>query len=423
MSLSTNNYQPILLSKLIGRIEVGVSVLCDNRGKSNGEYGVLKTSSVGSGIFDPRENKAALQEEYPRLAVNPKQDSIIICRSNTPELVGSSAYVDKTYEDLFLPDTLWQTADHNSELVSVRWLAYLFNTSGFKQQIKTIASGTSANMKKISQQNFAKLEIPVPPLDEQRKIAEILSTWDAAIGLTEQLIAALGRRKQALMQLLLTGAVRFAEFIHSDEQQETEFGSIPADWTYARIGEIAEAISERNVEGDELPVLSCTKYDGLVDSLTYFGRQIFSDDISTYKIVRRGQFAYATNHIEEGSIGYQNLYDAAVISPMYSVFETTEQVHDAYLYSVLKTELYRKIFEVNTSASVDRRGSLRWPQFSRIRVPLPELDEQQAISATLETAQEIIESYRQLLSELQTQKRGLMQQLLTGQVKVRGNLA
>ena len=123
-------------------------------------------------------------------------------------------------------------------------------------------------------------------------------------------------------------------------------------------------------------MLSCTKHFGLVDSLTYFGRQMYSDDTSTYKMVKRGQFAYATNHIEEGSIGYQNLHDVALISPMYTVFETDSQVDDNFLYRVLKTEKYRRIFETSTNGTVNRRGSLRWKEFSQIRVPLPSLPEQ-----------------------------------------------
>ncbi|MCA0455398.1 MAG: restriction endonuclease subunit S [Chloroflexi bacterium] len=275
-----------------------------------------------------------------------------------------------------------------------------------------------STFQEITLTELAKVKVPLPPLEEQWKIAAILSTWDEAIGLVEALIGALGRRKQALMQLLLTGAVRFAGFEGAGEYQDTEFGQIPADWDYAFIGDIAESVSERNAEDIELPVLSCTKYEGLVDSLKYFGKQIYSDDLSTYKVVRKNQFAYATNHIEEGSIGYQNLYDSALISPMYTVFQANEKVFDPFLYSVLKTDLYKYIFQINTSASVDRRGSLRWPQFSRIRVPLPSIQEQQAISKVLETEQELLSRNHDLLAGLREQKRGLMQQLLTGAVRV-----
>ena len=71
-------------------------------------------------------------------------------------------------------------------------------------------------------------------------------------------------------------------------------------------------------------MLSCTKYDGLVPSLEYFGKQIYSNDLSTYKIVPLNHFVYATNHIEEGSIGYQSNYGNGLISPMYKVFSTNK---------------------------------------------------------------------------------------------------
>jgi type I restriction enzyme S subunit len=156
-----------------------------------------------------------------------------------------------------------------------------------------------------------------------------------------------------------------------------------------------------------------------VDSLAYFGRQIFSDDLATYKVVRRGQFAYATNHIEEGSIGYQHVCDTAVISPMYTVFKTNDLVDDGFLYKVLKSNLYIHIYQVNTSASVDRRGSLRWTEFSHIRIPVPTLEEQRAIAKVIDGQQREIELLQQKLDALRRQKKGLMQQLLTGKVRVK----
>jgi len=186
-----------------------------------------------------------------------------------------------------------------------------------------------------------------------------------------------------------------------------------------QIGDIAHQVNERNFTDDDLPVLSSTKHAGLVDSLTYFGRQIYSDDRSDYKVVRRWQFAYATNHIEEGSIGYQSSYDAGLVSPMYTVFETVDGISDMYLYTVLKTETYRAIFKKNTSGSVNRRGSLRWNTFKQIRVPLPSQIEQGKISETLLSLNTVQEVYQKLLGKFKEQKRGLMQQLLTGAVRVR----
>lgn len=192
---------------------------------------------------------------------------------------------------------------------------------------------------------------------------------------------------------------------------------LPKDWVERKIGEIAHEVSERNSANDDLPVLSCTKYDGLVDSLKYFKRKVFSDDISKYKLVPINHFAYATNHIEEGSIGYQNFYEKALISPIYTVFKTSPEIYDSFLFFLLKTELYRHIFEINTSASVDRRGSLRWKEFSQIKIPLPPVEEQKKIAKILSAWDRAIYTLDKLIDAKTRFKKGLMQKMLTGKTR------
>jgi type I restriction enzyme S subunit len=153
-----------------------------------------------------------------------------------------------------------------------------------------------------------------------------------------------------------------------------------------------------------------------VDSLQYFNKQIFSENTTTYKIVTRGQFVYATNHVEEGSIGYQDLCDAALVSPMYTVFEPDAAIiNHQFLYMLLKTEAMRRVFEATTHSSVDRRGSLRWPEFAKLKINIPPMPEQERIVEVLTTASGAVDLAKQQLDELKTQKRALMQKLLSGE--------
>jgi type I restriction enzyme S subunit len=274
-------------------------------------------------------------------------------------------------------------------------------------------------MYNITKEEFINLPLPIPSFLEQKTIASILSTWDRAIETLESLIAAKEQRKKELMQRLLTGKVRFGEFVQTEKTRKTRFYDLPADWEYLPIGKLAKELTRRNGGEGAPPVLSCTKHDGLVSSLSYFGKQVFSKDLTSYRVVPRGAFAYATNHIEEGSIGYQDLYDKALISPVYTVFTTTNQIDDGFLFRLLKTEWYRHIFQTLTSASVDRRGSLRWKDFARIKVPVPSLEEQAKINAVLDIADRELAAHREELAALKTQKRGLMRQLLTGKVRVK----
>jgi len=197
------------------------------------------------------------------------------------------------------------------------------------------------------------------------------------------------------------------------------FFKYPSDWALVKIGKVAKEVSARNGESEET-VLSCSKYDGFVNSLDYFGKQVFSSDTSNYKVVKKGQFGYPSNHVEEGSIGLLEHCDKGIVSPIYIVFEAAkEKVHSPYLYKLLKTDIYRHIFQVSTSSSVDRRGSLRWGDFSKIKVLIPSLEEQQEISETLSSAQHEIDRLKQLADKYKTQKRGLMQKMLTGEWRVK----
>jgi type I restriction enzyme S subunit len=271
----------------------------------------------------------------------------------------------------------------------------------------------------ISLTDMREFPFILPNESEQRIIVDILKRWDYSIGLVERLIAEKKELRKGLTQQLLTGKQRFPIFVKNNVYDKTRYGEIPKDWAYPKLGDVACHVNVRNQKNRVLPVLSCTKHQGLVDSLKYFGRQVFSKNLGNYKIVKRGQFAYATNHIEEGSIGYQDLYEEAVISPMYTVFETGKMINDRFLYLLVKTELYRRIFESMTSSSVNRRGSLRWKEFSKIHIPLPSLKEQGSIVQVFETIDLEICLLDEKLRCLVEQKKGLMQQLLTGKIRVK----
>ncbi len=302
---------------------------------------------------------------------------------------------------------------------TTEWVYHYFN----HMDLKPVLTLQGVGRYKLTRGSLEKLPILIPPLPEQERIHCALSVWNKAIHCVVDLIGAKQRIKASLMEQLLTGQRRFPRFVQSKRMRQTRFGPVPAEWEDTRIGEIAEEVNLRNEDGADIPVLSCTKHDGLVKSLEYFGRRVFSEDTTKYKLVRRGQFAYATNHIEEGSIGLLADVEAGLVSPMYTVFAPSAAVHPVYLFLLLKTDLYRHIFQVNTSASVDRRGSLRWGEFSRIKIALPSRPEQIRIAECIMSCQEEISSLERKRRLLQKQKRSLMEDLLTGKVRMAATVA
>ncbi len=282
------------------------------------------------------------------------------------------------------------------------FLSYYLNTIK-KNDIARLAQGISVIHIYPSQLKLLKLALP--PRPEQQKIVSILSDWDKAIKNTQTLIKKLELRKKGLMQQLLTGKTRLAGFSEK--------------WKKVSISEIAKQFTDKNKKDDEIEVLSCTKYDGLVRSLDYFGRKVFGDDLSKYKIVPKGYFAYATNHIEEGSIGFQDLMERGLVSPMYTVFKTDDSINDSFMFRLLKTDRMIYNYQSNMSGSIARRGGLRWNVFETIIVKIPSKVEQNYIADFFDKIDEEITQTENYLEQLQFQKKGLMQQLLTGKTRIK----
>lgn len=158
-------------------------------------------------------------------------------------------------------------------------------------------------------------------------------------------------------------------------------------WETVLLGELVQAVSGR-AGGQHLPVYSVTKHSGFVPSREYFKKQVFSTDLTTYKIVDPGQFAYATIHLDEGSIGIAP--ERCVISPMYTVFSADPtRVHGPYLLRYLKSPVGLSEYPRLGRGTAERRKSISLDALGRIQLVLPPLAEQRRIAAILDEADQL----------------------------------
>lgn len=164
---------------VIEKLESGVSVNGEDRPLEKGEKGVLRVSSVTYGVFDPNAAKAIVKSDLGRSKCSPRKDRVIISRSNTGDLVGASAYVDKDYPNLYLSDKLWQTVPKPG--ISMRWLSYVLASDHSRYLLSRLATGTSGSMKNITKDELLSMRLSIPPYSEQEKIAEVICKWDEAV--------------------------------------------------------------------------------------------------------------------------------------------------------------------------------------------------------------------------------------------------
>lgn len=280
-------------------------------------------------------------------------------------------------------------------------LKQVFSTHRFEQYVKGVQTETA--VPHISAAQIKEFPIPVPPLLEQQKIAQILSTWDKAIEKLETLIVAKQKRKKALMQQLLTGKKRFAGF--------------EGEWKSARLMKLLQEEKARNKDCSITRVLSVTNRSGFVLPEEQFSRQVASSNLSNYKIVCKGQFGYNPSRINVGSFARLDSYDVGVLSPMYVVFSIDDSKlnSDFFLNWMGSHEAKQRIIS-STQGTV--RDSVGFDALSSFHIKLPTVEEQQKIASVLSAADTEIETHKNQLAALKQQKKGLMQQLLTGKKRV-----
>jgi type I restriction enzyme S subunit len=208
------HWEALDLKWVVARISSGVSVNATDQPVAGSEPGVLKTSAASGGRFLPAENKAVWETEYERLACPVKAESIIVSRMNTPALVAESGFVEMGYPNLYLPDRLWQVELDRSRAVP-RFIAQVLSSSIVRSSLSEMATGTSASMKNLSQEDLLNFSIPLPPLEEQREIVRHIATETTKIdrlrAATEHSITLLKERRGALIAAAVTGQIDIPE--------------------------------------------------------------------------------------------------------------------------------------------------------------------------------------------------------------------
>ncbi len=286
---------------------------------------------------------------------------------------------------------------------SNEWLYYQLDF--FKQKLGLLASKTAVPL--VNKSDFEKLQIPLPPLPEQQKIAEILSNWDKAIQEVQLLIKKLEVRNKALAFSLLTGRKRVKGF--------------EGKWEITNFGKIISRVTKKNEELDDTVVTISAKR-GFILQEDFFNKRVASNTLSGYYLLKKGQFAYNksySNGYPMGVFKRLNDFDKAVVTTLYICFELKENICSDFMVhyfdnGLMNTNLIKIAKEGGRAHGLLNIGI---EDFMNLKITMPSLEEQTAIAEILNTAQQELKQYQEKLKALQQQKKGLMQQLLTGKLR------
>jgi len=354
---------------------------------------VLRSSNVQNRQLEFNDNVYVNVDEDD---FNPViENDILICvRNGSRSLIGKNTLINKESEGYAFGAFM---TVYRSKLN--KFLFHLFDTDIYNKEVHR---NLGATINSINGSDLKKFIMPLPPENERLKIASILSDWDEAIENTQTLIEKLQLRKKGLMQQLLTGKTRLAGFNE--------------EWKEYKFGDVTTKFSKRNKELINARVYSVTNDRGFILQTEMFEREVAGDDLTGYKIIKKNEFAYNPARVNVGSIALFK-DEIGIISSLYVCFKTNEKLLNDYLINLLETDELKH--RINRYGEGGVRIYLWYYLFEAIKIKLPSVVEQKAILEILDAADQEIEHQQNYLKQLQAQKKGLMQQLLTGKIRVK----
>jgi type I restriction enzyme, S subunit len=292
---------------------------------------------------------------------------------------------------------------------SHEYLYYYLSSDIAFREMGDSSSGSSQSALNLS--SLRSMKILVPSLPEQKKIAQILSTWDKAITTTEQLLANSQQQKKALMQQLLTSKKRLL-----DENGVRFSGK----WENVPLHSLADISSggtpqssKAEYYGGDIPWVS-------ISDMTSNGKWIATTEKSlsnlglensSARLYPKNTVLYAMYaSIGECSIAQKPLSTSQAILGI----RTKSDLHFEYLYHYLFS-LKEKI---KLQGQQGTQANLNAGMVKDFKVPLPKIEEQVAISKAMNASDQRIDTLKLLLSQFKNEKKSLMQQLLTGKRRI-----
>ena len=267
----------------------------------------------------------------------------------------------------------------------------------------------------INSVEYGAMKLAVPPMEEQRKIAEILGVWDEAIEEQSRLIEKLELRKRALMQRLLTGCTRLPGF--TTPWQKVKLGEIGKTYN-GLTGKSKEDFEDGNAKF--IPYINVFSNEKVnIDKLGV----VSVDESEKQNKVQYGDIFFTVSSETPDEVGMSSVLleyidDTYLNSFCFGYrlndFETLNPIFASY---ILRGDRFRNYMMVLAQGST--RFNISKNEVMKLRIELPSLPEQKAIAEVLTTADDEITTHRKKLDALRLQKRGLMQQLLTGKTRVK----
>lgn len=396
------NWTSVPIGNVIDSSQYGLSLLSD----PNGDLPIVGMKGIQDGRVQVDVNICVTLSDEDAHSYLLKDGDILINRTNSPDLVGKAGIYRGNEKAVFASYLV--RLELNRKLADPDYVIQILNSEEGQREIKKLATRAvgQANINPTTLKNH--FHIPLPQLDEQERIRDVLLTWDLAIEKTESLIEAKENQLQWLRRQIATGKTRLSDST--------------GKWKKVRLSEVLTEHQELSTGSEE--VCSVSVHKGVINQVEHLGRVYSANNTSKYNLVKPGDIVYTkspTGDFPLGIIKQSKLDRNVIVSPLYGVFTPSSiylgVILDCYFESDVNTKNYlNPIVQKGAKNTISITSS----RFLSNELFLPvALEDQKRIASILQTARGEIDLLKVRTDAYRKQKRGLMQKLLTGQWRVK----
>jgi len=297
------------------------------------------------------------------------------------------AYIDFEPSD-YIASTKLMVIRHNEKILPL-YLFYILKSQEVVEELQMLAESRSGTFPQITFDEVANMKIKLPSIEQQDRIIGVLKSFDDKIECNRRindnftlsfllltcfvlwLLKLINDNLQQQAQALYKSWFIDFEPFKGDKFEDSELGMIPRGWSVKQLGEITTQVNEKVKERVDVKVLSPITTGELVLSEEYFTKQVFSESISKYIVVKPTYFAYNPARVNIGSLGMNEYGFDGCVSPVYVVFRCEDDYQ--YFFDLFRrTETFKE--EVKARAIGGVRQSLTYKDFSLIKVVYPPID-------------------------------------------------
>ena len=287
--------------------------------------------------------------------------------------------------------------------IDIDYLVFYFLTKRGNTLLELASPGGAGRNKTLGQENFLNSKVILPPLPEQKKIAEIISTQDKLIELQEKKIEQLKELKKAYLQKMFPQK--------GSKYPELRFKGFTDPWEQRKFSDFTFAAGERNKDDLDLEPFAITNNQGFIAQSEAHDDFGYMKDVDRkmYIVVKPNSFAYNPARINVGSLGYYEGAENVIVSSLYEVFQTAEYVDDKFLKHWFKTKAFQDWIERLQEGSV--RLYFYYDKLCECIMSMPSVEEQRKIGAYLDKIDNLITLHQRKLETLQKMKKSLLQKM------------